>query len=96
MENVKMKISKNKKNTFFSHIPRITQPKNLVPMSKGVICSPLTDGQTDIHTRKRLQRAPFQVAGVFPSTYYQGSAQIRESRETYKQQKTRPSRSKGH
>ena len=24
----KMKISKNKKNVFFSHVPRITQPKN--------------------------------------------------------------------
>ena len=27
---------------FFSHVPRITQPKNLVPRSKGVPCSPFT------------------------------------------------------
>ena len=42
-----MKISKNKKKTFFSHVPRITHSKNKVPRSKGVICSLLTDGRTD-------------------------------------------------
>ena len=39
IKSVKMKISKNKKNAFFSHVPRTTQPKNQVPRSKGVTCS---------------------------------------------------------
>ena len=37
------------KNAFFSHVPRITQPKNQVPRPKSVPCSPRTDGQT--HTK---------------------------------------------
>ena len=35
------------KKKFLSHVPRITQPKNQLPRSKGVTCSPRTDGQTD-------------------------------------------------
>ena len=44
-----MKISKNKKMRFFPRVIRITQPKNKVPRSKGVLCSPITDRQT--HTK---------------------------------------------
>ena len=46
---------------FFSHVPRITWPKNLVPRSKGVLCSPCTDTQT----RKWMQRTPFQGFSIF-------------------------------
>ena len=42
IKSVKMEISK--KNVFLSHVPRITQPKNQVPRSIDVLCSPLTDG----------------------------------------------------
>ena len=47
-KSVKMEISK-KKNVF-SRIPRITQPKDQVPMSKGVLCGPRTDRHTDRQT----------------------------------------------
>ena len=56
--------------------------KKYVPMSKGVLCSPRTDGQTDIHTDTQTDRHeceyrghPFRVSGIFPSTYHQGSVQ---------------------
>ena len=52
IKSVKMKISKNKKMCFFSHVLRITQPKNCVPRSKGVTCSPFTDGQTHRQTHR--------------------------------------------
>ena len=39
------KISKNKKNAFLSHVPRILQSKNQVPRPKGVLCSSETDRQ---------------------------------------------------
>ena len=50
IKSVKMKISKNKKNVFLSHGPRITLLKNQVPRSKDVLCSPLTDRRTDRQT----------------------------------------------
>ena len=45
----KARNRKTKKTTFFSHVPRITQPKNYVPRPKSVSCSRQTDGQT--HTK---------------------------------------------
>ena len=47
---------------FVSHVPRITQPKNQVPRSKGVLCSLVTDRQT----RKWLLWAPCQGFRSFP------------------------------
>ena len=41
------------KNAFFPHVLRTTQPKNCVPRSKGVTCSPFTDGQTHTHTDRQ-------------------------------------------
>ena len=43
-----MKISK-KINIFLSHVPRMTQPKNLVARSNSVPCSPFTNRHTDRH-----------------------------------------------
>ena len=59
------------------HVTRITQPKNLVPRSKGVLCSPQTDThtQTHRHTQKWLQSTPFLGFRNFSSTYHQGSVQ---------------------
>ena len=34
------------KNAFFPHVPKITQPKNWVSMSKDVPCSPFTHTHT--------------------------------------------------
>ena len=59
---------KKKINVFF-HVSKITQLKNLVPRSKGVPCSLLTDRQNDYSGH------PFRVSVFFPSTYHQGSAQ---------------------
>ena len=80
-----MKISKNvfkkckniekRKNVFLSHVPGIIQPKNEVPRPKDVLCSLVTDGQTDTHESDYCGH-PFRVSGVFPSTYHQGSAQL--------------------
>ena len=60
--------------------PRITQPKNYVPRSKGVTCSPFTDTQTDTQTGGRTHRVTTEgilsVFQDFPSTYHQGSAQL--------------------
>ena len=39
---------------FFSHVPRITQPKNQVPRSKALLCSPRIDGQTHTHTHTKV------------------------------------------
>ena len=64
IKSVKIKILKNKKKQFFPHVPRITQPKNEVPMSKGVTCSPRTDGQTDRH-ESDYRGYPFQVFRSF-------------------------------
>ena len=50
IKSVKMKISKNKRILFF-HVPRITQPKNQVPRSKGVTHSPRTDRQTHMKVK---------------------------------------------
>ena len=54
-----------KKNAFLSHVQRITQPKDQVPRSKCVPCSPRTDRQTDGRTRKWKQRTPFQGFRIF-------------------------------
>ena len=69
-----MKISKNKHMRFFSHVTKITQPKNWVPRPKGVPCSPSTDTHTD--RQKVTLRASFQGFRIFSSTYHQGSAQL--------------------
>ena len=70
-----MKISKKKKKSFFSHVPRITRPKNYVPRSKGVLCSSRADRQTHIQTDTKVKGHPFMVSGIFPSTCHQGSVQ---------------------
>ena len=44
-----MKISKNKKSVFFSHVSTITHSKSWVPWSKSVLSSSHTDRQ--IHTK---------------------------------------------
>ena len=56
IKSVKMKISKNKINAFVSHVSRITQSKNLVPRSKGVLCSQDTD--TKVKTDDTLRKCP--------------------------------------
>ena len=59
------------KKQFLPHVPRITQPKNKVPRSKGMLCSPSTDTHESGYCGH-----PFKVSGIFPSTYHQGSAQF--------------------
>ena len=73
IKSVKMKISKNKK-WFFSHVTRNTQPKNLVPRSKGLPCNLDTDRQTHTHKNENIGH-PFRFSGFFSLTYYQGSIQ---------------------
>ena len=53
-------------------ITSIIYGKNLVPGSKGVLCSLRTDTQT--HTKVNAPH-PFRVSGICPSTYHQGSFQ---------------------
>ena len=61
-----MNILKKRKKKYFSHVPKIIQPKNQVPRSKGVLCSPQT------HRHKSEYRGhPFRVSEIFPSTYYE-------------------------
>ena len=61
------------KNASLAHIPRIINTKirfpcqNVYPVARS-----LTDRQTEC-----LLRAPFQGFSFFPSTYHQGSAQVR-------------------
>ena len=74
IKNIKIKISKNKKKVIFSHVPRITQPKNSVPKPKSVPFSPRTHRRTDTH-ESEYRGHPFRVSGIVPSTYHQGSAQ---------------------
>ena len=62
-------MSKNKIR-FFSRVTRITQPKNQVPRSKGVLCSLVTDRH-----ESEYRGHPFMVSRMFPSTYHQGSVQ---------------------
>ena len=69
-----MKISKNN-CVVFSHVPRIIQPKKLIPRPKGVLCSLVTDRHTDTHESENRGH-PFRVSGIFPSTYHQGSVQL--------------------
>ena len=66
IKSVKMKISKKrKKNTVFSRVPRITQPKNWVPMSKDVPCSLFIDGHADrVNTLDTLSNM-FNVSPLF-------------------------------
>ena len=52
IKSVKMKISKKK--VFFSHVTRITQPKNQIPRSKGVLSSSGIDGHTDRQTHTKV------------------------------------------
>ena len=70
IKSVKMKISKK---NYLSHVPRIIQPKNLVPRPKGVLCSLVTDRQTHEHENDYCGH-PFRISGVFPSTYHQVTA----------------------
>ena len=56
------------KNGFFLMFQGSLYAKNLVPRSKGVLCSSLTDRHTDRHTRKWMQRTSFQGPGIFPTT----------------------------
>ena len=72
------------KIVFFSHVPRITRPKNQFPRSKGLTCSPRTDTPwapfqgfriLSFNLSSRIGPTPFQGSGFFPSTYHQGSAQ---------------------
>ena len=72
IKSVKMKISKNKKIMFFSHVPRITQPKNQVPRSQIPVCT-VARSQTD-------SGHPFTVSGFFPSTYQ--SSKIRSAQKS--------------
>ena len=46
IKSVKIKLSKNKKNAFLSHVPRIIIPKNQAHNPKGMSCSPFMDGHT--------------------------------------------------
>ena len=56
---------------FLSHVPRITQPKNSVPMSESVSIARF---HTDTHESK-YRGHPFRISGIFPSTYHRGSVQ---------------------
>ena len=44
-------MKNSKKKVFFSHVTRITQPKNQVPRSKAVLCSPRIDTHTHTDTK---------------------------------------------
>ena len=60
--------------------PKVTQPKNEVPMSKSVLGSSCTDGQTHRQTvtdthKSEYRGHPFRLSGLFPSTYHPGSVQ---------------------
>ena len=52
------------KNAFLSHVPRILQSKNQVPRPKGVLCSSVTDRQTDRH-ESEYRGHPFKVSVFF-------------------------------
>ena len=59
-----MTISKTEKNASLSYIPRFSQPKNQVPMSKGVLCSPPTTHtyrHTDTKVKSEDSLSGFQV-----------------------------------
>ena len=73
-KNVIFQNFEKQKNAFLSHVPRILQSKNQVPRPKGVLCSSVTDRQTDRH-ESEYRGHPFRVSGIFPSTYHQGSVQ---------------------
>ena len=61
---------------FFSHVLRTTQPKNCVPRSKGVTCSPFTDRHTDGRTHRVTTKGTLSgFQDFFPSTYHQGLPQ---------------------
>ena len=47
-----MKISKNEKSVFLSHVSTITHSKNWVPWSKSVLSSSHTDGQRQTVTHE--------------------------------------------
>ena len=47
-------FEKRKKLLFFSHVTRITQRKNQIPRSKGVLSNWRTDGHTDRHTHTKV------------------------------------------
>ena len=48
---------------YFSHVPRITWPKNYVPMSKGVLCSPRADRQTHRQTDRHKVNTEDTLSG---------------------------------
>ena len=54
IKSVKMQNFEKQNNAFLSHIPRITQPKNQIPWSKDVLCSPVTDRHTDRPTDTKV------------------------------------------
>ena len=75
IKSVKMKISKNKKTSFFLMSQGSLDPK--IRFLGQQVCSVArvqTDIQTDRHEIE-YRGHPFRVSGIFPSTYHQGSAQ---------------------
>ena len=58
---IKKRKNENSKKTFvFTHVPIITQPKNQVPRSKGVLCSSRTDRHTDTKVNTEDTLSGFQ------------------------------------
>ena len=74
IKSVKMKILKNKKICFFSHVPGSLNPKiTFLGQKVWPVARARADGQTD--RQSDYWGHPFRVSGFFPSTYHQGSAQ---------------------
>ena len=67
------KFRKTETKIVFFSWPKDDSGQKYIPMSKTVLCSLLTDRQTDAH-KSDYWKQPFRVSGVFPSTYHQGSA----------------------
>merc|ERR1711923_604806 len=77
IKSVKMKISKNKKNRFFLMSQGSFNPKIRF---LGQKVYPVARGRTDTDTHESDYCGhPFRVSGVFPSTYHQGSAQLKNT-----------------
>ena len=51
-------------------------------MLKGVLCSPLTETQTDRHESENIGH-PFRIQKTIPSTYHQGAVQLDHNDRKY-------------